>query len=335
MAGHICDNCGAAVADEQFCPTCGAWVDPLQNDGEGEFEEFSLGATPAGEPAPPARLPRQEVQCPSCGSANPTSNRHCEECGARLSQGALPVAPRPAVQTTAGVRAAMGISAVLLVVILAVVMVNIFSGEDDPSTTTLLAAGETTSTTAARLEPVPLSVIAVECRLGSQEELETIAGFDCANLIDGETGSQGEFQFNWIALEPGAGNPTITLKFNEQVSIRSILWSNIEDPDRYAQNYKVARISITDDTGIPLPTDLDNEPGLQVIPYVALPTFELVIEITAPYSATDVDGNVFEDMAIAEIQVLGNPAGVGAAPTTPDPATDNTTDNTTDTTGGG
>ncbi len=326
MAGHICDNCGAAVADEQFCSTCGAWVDPLQNDGEGDFEEFSLGATPSDEPAAPTRIPRQEIQCPSCGAPNPASNRHCEECGARLSQGALPVAPRPAVQTTAGVRAALGISAVLLVVILAVVVVNIFGGEDGPSATTL-EAGASTTTTAPRVEPVSLSVIAVECRLGTLE-LEAIAGFECSNLIDGDASRQGEFQFNWVGLEAGAGNPTITLKFAEQVSIRSILWSNIEDPDRYAQNYKVARVSIADDTEIPLPTDLENEPGLQVIPYVSLPTFELVIEITAEYGATDVGGNVFEDLAIAEIEVLGNPAGVGAAPTTPATVTGDTTETT-------
>jgi hypothetical protein len=130
-----------------------------------------------------------------------------------------------------------------------------------------------------------------------------------------------------LGWSQGPGIPTITLKFAEQVSIRSILWSNIEDPDRYAQNHKVARISIADGE-IPLPTDLENEPGLQVIPYVSLPTFELVIEITANYGATDVGGNVFEDLAIAEIEVLGNPAGLGAAPTTPATVTGDTTETT-------
>lgn len=327
MAGHICDNCGAAVADEQFCPTCGAWVDPLQNGDAGDFEEFSLGATPNDEPSAPTRIPRQEIQCPSCGAPNPASNRHCEECGARLSQGALPVAPRPAVQTTAGVRAAMGISAVLLVVILAVVLVNVFGGDDDASTTTSIAANGTTTTT-ARLEPVSLTVLDVECNIGS-ESIEAIAGFECGNLIDGNTGRDGEFQFNWVNLEPGV-SPTITLKFAEQVSIRSIVWSNIEDADRFAQNYKVQRVSISDDTDIPLPAELDQEAGSQVIPYVSLPTFELVIEITSAFGATDVDGNVFEDMAIAEIEILGNPAGAGAAP----PTTAATTGDTTDTTGG-
>ena len=48
----------------------------------------------------------------------------------------------------------------------------------------------------------------------------------------------------------------------------------------------------------------------------------------------DVDGNVFEDMAIAEIEVLGNPAGLGATPTTPDTVTGDTTDTTGTTEGG-
>lgn len=217
----------------------------------------------------------------------------------------------------------MGISAVLLVVILAVVLVNVFGDDEAASSTTISAEGSTT-TTAARLEPVPLNVLAVDCTVTG------ISGFDCDNLIDGNTAREGEYQFNWVELEPGT-NPTITLKFAEQVSIRSILWSNIEDPNRYAQNYKVQRIAISDDTDIPLPTELANEPGSQVIPYVSLPTFELVIEITAEYGATDVDGNVFDDMAIAEIQILGNPAGLDSPASTP---TDSTGDTTSETTGG-
>ena len=113
MASRKCDQCGASVAaDEQFCPNCGSFLDPLEPDAprgrenvisvssDGNYEEFELGAPPpAVERSNPGR---GEVTCPSCGANNPANNRHCQECGARLSQGPLPTAPRPAVQATAG-----------------------------------------------------------------------------------------------------------------------------------------------------------------------------------------------------------------------------------------
>ncbi len=193
MAVNICDNCGTAAADEQFCPNCGAWIDqlkPARSEGE-DFEEFSLEeAPPEGEDvAAPVRFPRSEIPCPSCGSSNPATNRHCEECGARLSQGALPVAPRPAVQSTAGVRAALAIGGVLILVVLISLLFNLFGG-DDPTTTSSVVAADTTTTTA----PVagPIAILRAEC------SVEGLSGFDCRNLIDS---GDGEYQFNWERLE--------------------------------------------------------------------------------------------------------------------------------------
>ena len=88
--------------------------------------EFSLSGEPPIEvPQAPARFPRNEIQCPSCGSPNPTTNRHCEECGARLSQGPLPVAPRPAVQATAGVRAVLAIAGLLTTVVIIAIVAGV------------------------------------------------------------------------------------------------------------------------------------------------------------------------------------------------------------------
>ena len=234
----------------------------------------------------------------------------------------MPVAPRPAVQTTAGVRAAMGISAVLVVVILAVILVNIFGGDDPGTTVSTDVANGGTTTTTARPEAVPLTVLAPVC------DPEGLSGFGCDKLVDGVTDRNGEYQFNWIQLEAGA-TPTLTLKFAEPVLVRQILWTNIEDPDRFAQNLKVQRIAISDDNDIPLPTRLENEPGVQVISYISLPTTELTIEITEAYSAVATGDNVFEELAIAEIQVLGNPAGGGTTGGTTGSTTASTTSDTT------
>ena len=140
MASQTCEQCGAiAAGDEQFCPSCGAFMDPMttprprprptssgnvisvSSDGPSDspYEEFSLQTPPTQDTPPrPQSSPRGggggngsgnggPVDCPSCGAVNPANNRHCQECGARLRQGPLPTAPRPAVQATAGVRAAL------------------------------------------------------------------------------------------------------------------------------------------------------------------------------------------------------------------------------------
>lgn len=299
------------MGDEQFCPTCGTWIDPLRpREPEAEFEEFELGDEPVeGASAGQIRVPRAEVQCPSCGAPNPASNRHCEECGARLSQGTLPVAPRPAVQTTAGVRAAMGISAVLLVVIVAVALVNLF-GDDGgaaPETTQLAA---TTSTTQPP-EAGPLDPLDVRC------SVEGLAGFSCDNLIDG---GDGEYQINWEELEPGQP-VTITFTFSEATQIANIVWENLEEGDRFFQNYRVRSVNITDGGGVPIPTPLEDTPGTQIVQFVSPRTFELAIEITDVYDAQERNDQIFSELAIREIQVLGRPAADAGTQTDTTPTT--------------
>ena len=111
---------------------------------DGNYEEFNLDNPPRDEsPRKKAVSERGDVSCPSCGASNPPSNRHCQECGARLKQGPLPTAPRPAVQATAGVRAALAISALLFGVVVIAILFNVFSGEDTPSSTTVVASSST------------------------------------------------------------------------------------------------------------------------------------------------------------------------------------------------
>ena len=151
MASRKCDQCGATVPrDEQFCPSCGSFMDPLVPEAaarrdniisvssDGNYEEFNLD-NPPREDSPSGRgaSDRGSVSCPSCGASNPPSNRHCQECGARLRQGPLPTAPRPAVQATAGVRAALAISALLFGVVVIALLFNVFNGEAATSSTTL------------------------------------------------------------------------------------------------------------------------------------------------------------------------------------------------------
>ena len=82
------------------------------------------------------------MPCPSCGTLNPPFNRHCDSCGARLSQAPLPVAPQPMLRTTAGARALMVLAGVILTVALLALAVNVFRNGGDGT-----AESTTTSTT--------------------------------------------------------------------------------------------------------------------------------------------------------------------------------------------
>lgn len=313
MAGHVCDNCGSVVSDdEQFCPNCGAWIDPTTTtrpSGDDEYESFELRGEgpPTGAPPPPVRLPQQEIQCPSCGSSNPVTNRHCEECGARLSQGALPVAPRPAVQTTAGVRAAMAISALLLGVVVIALLFNILGGDEDGGT----AADETSTTTTTTAPPPSPEVIPI---LDATCSIDGLANFGCTNLVDGTT--EREYQINWETLEEGE-EVTIELKFAEPMVLTSFRWENLPaDSDRFFQNYRARDIIVSDGSVQGLGIRLENQGGEQTVPYASLRTLELTITITSAYEPEPRNSNVFSELAVAEIRVVGYPASQVTTTTT-------------------
>jgi hypothetical protein len=304
LARHVCDNCGSVVAeDEQFCPSCGTWIDPTSDtvdDGD-EYEEFSLaeGPPPSSRSIRPVQVASQTVSCPSCGAPNPDTNRHCEECGARLSQGALPVAPRPAVQATAGVRAAMAISGLLFGVVVIALLFNIFTGDDEPGD----IAADSTSTTATTIARIPeqIDILSTDCSISG------LSGFECRNLINGER----EYQINWEALSED-DVVTIDLIFPEPMVVTGFVWQNLPaDSDRFFQNYRARSISLSTDApnSLPLAHELDDEPGSQAVEYVSLRTLSLHIQINTAYLPEERNGRVFTELAIAGIEVVGYPAG--------------------------
>lgn len=339
MASHTCEHCGSIVAgDEQFCPSCGAFIDPMKtprqrprrssssdkvisinSDGESRgskgggnrgpssgYEEFSLDEPPAPDPRTPAAKPAGsgngngnggEVACPSCGAANPGSNRHCQECGARLRQGPLPTAPRPAVQATAGVRAALAISGLLLGVILIALFFNIFTGEDPGAT----ASSTSTSTTVQQVlpDPAPIEVLEENCAP------EGIGGLICPNLTNGQFGQGNEYQVNWPEVDDVV---TITLSFREPMAIRQIEWTNIDDATRFQQNFRASALEISaQDSVTPVVVELNDEPGTQIFEFSSLATTRLVIEVVDVYLAEVIDNNSFDELAIDEIVVIGRP----------------------------
>lgn len=310
MASRKCDQCGATVPrDEQFCPSCGSFMDPLTPEpaarrdniisvtSDGNYEEFNLDNPPREDsPREKPASDRGGVSCPSCGASNPPSNRHCQECGARLRQGPLPTAPRPAVQATAGVRAALAISALLFGVVVVALLFNVFNGEDTPSSTTL-AATSSTSGSAALLEPI--DVIRAECAPPG------IGSFLCDNLI---TGTQEEYQLTYEELPEGE-KVVIRLTFREPMTVTRIDWSNLDDPTRFKQNYRAHGIVMNaQDALTTVPFQLDDEPGTTEIAFAAVNTNWVEVTIESAYTAEVTEGNVFPQLALQEITVIGRPA---------------------------
>jgi RNA polymerase subunit RPABC4/transcription elongation factor Spt4 len=340
VASQTCEHCGANVAsDEQFCPSCGSFLDPMatprpgsrpsessgtvisvSSDGpgpadNGPYEEFSLEEGPPSDEGPtdepPRRSGRPEITCPTCGAVNPGNNRHCQECGARLSQGPLPTAPRPAVQATAGVRAALAISGLLLAVILIALFVNIFSGDSSA------ANGSTTTTSTTVPEIVkaePIDVLSVSC------DPQGIGSLVCTNLISGTTGQGNEYQVSWE--ENRNVGVKITFTFREPMAITEIQWTNIDDPVRFKQNYRAQGITIVaQDSLTEVPATLADQQGTQIVRYTALNTTTLEITVVSAYESEVVQENRYDELAIDEIVIVGRPVTPTTTETTA-PASD-------------
>lgn len=313
MVSQTCGHCGADVAsDEQFCPECGSFIDPMNParppvsgnvisvSSDGSYEEFSLDETPPVEEdhdhtPPPATS--SAISCPSCSAKNPESNRHCQECGARLSQAPLPTAPRPAVQATAGVRAALAISGLLFVVIVIALLFNFFGGESTASDTTL---GVTSTTQQTIQEVARIDVLFTEC------SHEGLGSFTCDNLI---SGSDSEYQVNWEEIEDAEEAVTIRLVFDRPMVVTRIDWVGLSDPTRFKQNYRARGLTVdADGSFAQVPIELDDTPGVQTENYATLNANWIEITIQSAYQAEVVEGNVFRELAISEIEVWGRPA---------------------------
>jgi hypothetical protein len=297
MARHVCGSCGTTVVDEEFCPNCGAWIDTIadRRRSDDEYEQFELSDQPPAQATAP---PPGAIACPSCGALNPRTNRHCEECGARLMQGPLPTAPRPAVQATAGVRAVIAISGLLLGVILLALLFRVFSGGAEVTT----AVSTTVAATNGTSPPPTVEVVRI---LKANCTPEGLGGaFICTNLVNDSPGK--EFQINWNELPEDEKKVVIELIFEEPTTVRRIDWTNLTDPTRFLQNYRAKSLSVVaDDSALPTALSLADEEGTQSLDFAAISTNRLTITVLGVYEAQVVEDQIFDELAIDEIVVLG------------------------------
>ena len=304
MVRHTCTSCGASFTNERFCPTCGVWVDPLEGGEAATDEEFVLGETPPDDAAwepPMVTAAQQTTACPSCGAANPAANRHCEECGARLSRQQLPVAPQPPVGTSAGLRAVIAVSAVLIVVFVGAAIFNALQGgPSTASTETTVAAGEASDTTAGQTKLRRINPIGVDCS-------STAEGFSCDSLI----AKQNEQGWN---NDPNSDEPIeFVFTFAPEVALEQVVLKNATDEDRYTRNLKVQGFVIeTDDMGGAVETNVIPEAsGPHVINVATVGTTELTFRVTSTYPGEALDANrgPYDTLLIMGFEFYGRPAG--------------------------
>lgn len=271
------------------------------------FEPFELedGPPPPGtEPAPPppqkespstASAPVEQAPCPSCGAYNPAYNRHCEQCGARLTKEPLPVAPAPMVRSTPGGRALSVLAAAVLVVALIALIVNVFRGGDDAAPTTTVADA-TTSTIIELAEITPTQATASD---------SISVGFGDSNLIDGDLESEWQVNQSTTPL-------TLEFRFAQPVQVRYIEVFNITDQDRFLRNYRINGYKITTDDlpGVENRNTLkDLAGGGQRIDIASVETTTLTIEILSNYPSQAVGGQpAFEELVVAEVKFWGTPS---------------------------
>ncbi|MFH1331274.1 MAG: hypothetical protein ABIJ48_11555 [Actinomycetota bacterium] len=270
---------------------------------EENFEPFELEGTPTGETrrvaphpqeAPAARAgggrggPPTGVPCPSCGTHNPPFNRHCDSCGARLSQAPLPVAPQPMLRTTAGARALMVLAGVILTVALLALAVNVFRDGDgtvEPTTTS--------TTSQPPLDIQQLNPIRVDCT-------SQLPSFPCTALIDDNPDN------SWNAQAGGVGT-VLTFLFSPPVQIAEVIIYNLEDTARFERNARIKGIEIViDDLPQAKIADLDDTNEPQRVQLRSLRTSSVTITITSAYPGQTYEGREpFPELAAQEIAFYG------------------------------
>lgn len=301
---RTCPHCaGLVTPGEEFCPTCGEW---LGIEGGTEAEHFELSAESMDQGAPPPPPPpsyptEQQVaptRCPLCGTDNPPNNRHCEQCGARLQTGQLPVAPQPMIQTTAAMRTALIAGGLLIAVVVIAFVVNALRGDETPE---VLDTTTTSSTVPSATEVV---IESVTC----SDEYPT--AHPCTNLVDGTDA-------DWNAPVPPAGETlTIEMRFVNPTAISFVEIVNLPEGERFRRNYRARAVRLsTSDVSTPFSKTLTDQPGpLTPIDFRTQGSLSLTIEIVSVFPSESIGEGEdvlpgFEDLSVAEIRVYGTPAG--------------------------
>jgi hypothetical protein len=197
------------------------------------------------------------------------------------------------VRATPGGRALSVLAAAVLVVALVALLVNVFRGGGTDETTTTTTSS-TTTTLADLTEITP-----TEASASSQ----LAASYGPDNLIDGNLDTE------WQATH-GDGL-TLTFRWAQPVNIQYLEIYNIADENRFFKNYRIQGYNITVDDlpGVTYRNTLkDQAGGPQQIDIASIETTTLTLEILSEYASQAIDGQAFDEIALAEVKFWGSPA---------------------------
>ena len=293
----------------------GSWDDPLEGI---DFEEFELREPEDWEVAEDlaSHSPLEpNMACPSCGASQSTSNRHCEQCGARLGQQTIAVAAPPLRSVTAGGRALVIIVVVIALVVVAALVIQAIRADDEPSdasaTETETEVEPITVPTTQALGPLgEIKPISVNCSTVLAESDD----YACSNLIDGQ-----DTYWNDAGLK--GEDAWIRVTFVNPVALESIQIVNVADEEKFRRNYRVRAVEI----------EVDDQPGMPFVsPELAntnerphrvstqtTHTQELEIRITATYPSEPLEGRTaYDELAIQELRFFGRVHATSAPETT-------------------
>lgn len=287
-------------------------MDQDKPDFDDLFEPFELGETPP-QPEMPRRPSPSQVKddpvpvtekppapshvsttsCPSCGSENPDYNRHCDQCGARLSRDPLPVAPAPTLRTSPGGRALGVLVAIVLLVGLAALIYNVFSGGGE--------AVDASSTTSSTPSTVPVNV--AELYPSAVDASSYLDDHGPDNLIDGNA------ETDWNDNQARGVGAWIEFTFDPPVRITEIVFQNLQDDDRFKRNYKIQGfVIITDDLTMDISGRLENTNGAQRVDIASLGTTTLRIDVKSTYLGESVVNSIpYDELALQAVQFFGSP----------------------------
>ena len=228
----------------------GSWNDPLDDM---EFEEFELREPDDwtdAESEPAYESPSAILTCPSCGIGQSATNRHCEQCGARLGHQRIAVAAPPLRSVSAGGRALGIIVVVIAAVVIAALIFSAIRGGDEPAEGED-GSGETTSsttTTSVALGPLEkIRPISVTC---SSEYNSTLG---CPNLIDGQDSY-------WNDQSNRGEDAWIKVTFVNPVALEQVLIINVDNEEKFRRNYRIRAVEIFADDipGVPFLGEIPN-----------------------------------------------------------------------------
>jgi hypothetical protein len=268
------------------------------------FEPFELEEGPpppespsstSYEPPQKAEAPVAQIDCPSCGTPNPAYNRHCEQCGARLTKEPLPIAPAPMGRTTPGAKALGVLVGVVLIVLLLAGLRSIWRSDSGE------AQGTSTSTTTSSTE----AIATVQLVPTSVEASSTLPGYPADNLIDGDPATE------WQDQSLGGEDAVLTFRFAQPVAITYIEIQGITgDLDRFRLNYRMKGYEITvDDNELQFTNTVPDDPGPHRIEIASQETNRLELHVLSTYASEPVGDKLpFEELVIAEVSFFGHPA---------------------------